>query len=227
MRFTTLVFGLLLASCQISQGGPKYPVTPEVAVDSTYMITVKLDNQEFKSGTAWIVAYKNDYSYLITAGHVCDDHVFAQELNLVMELVYKVKTYQLMDKNSNGYTVEEVARDFDILQPNKGDLCLLRVKGYLGDPLLISREDLYYNQRVDYVGAPRSLYGAGLAPTFSGVYCGKNWLCMPTAPGASGAAIFTREGVVGVLTNVHNDFPEMTFMRSRTALLDFLKKNGL
>lgn len=216
MRLITLLIALILTSCQLSHTGPKYPVTPNVAAESTFKITVDFGGLATSSGTAWTVAVKNGYTYFITAGHVCDMDPFPGI----------PKKFQIINSDDDSYNVEVVAVESDDEDIQK-DLCLLRLAGHLGNPLMIARFDPKYNDPLAYVGAPAGAFGNGLAPTYTGVECGGYHFCGPTTQGASGSAIFTRDGVIGVLVRVNMQFKFIVAYVSREALLDFLHKNGL
>lgn len=217
MRIITLLISLVLISCQISHVGPKWPVTPNVAAESTYKITVDYHQGPFfvgrSSGTAWTVAVKSGWTYFMTAGHVCDT-----------SLPGATKTFKIIDRNDDTYTVEVVAVEFDE-EDIQTDLCLLKLEGVLSNPLLIARSDPGYNDPLYYVGAPAGAFGGGLAPSFDGVECGGYHFCGPTTQGASGSAIFTREGVIGVLVRVNMNFKYIVSYVSRDRILDFLEKH--
>lgn len=221
MRLITLLIAFCLVSCQVAHVGPKWPVTPNVAAESTYKITVEFSAipgvpVAMSSGTAWTVAVKDGWSYVMTAGHVCALEVPGAP----------IKKFQLIASNDDAYDVTLAALDHDPEDVSK-DLCLLKIEGYLSDPLMISRTDPRYNDPLAYVGAPAGAWGNGMAPTFVGVECGGQHFCGPTTQGASGSAIFTRDGVIGVLVRVNMQFKFIVSYIPRETILDFLKKHKI
>ncbi len=212
---------MILSACQ----PPRYPMRPSVAVDSTFRIALELDGEVQSYGTAWIIDYKNGWTYLVTAGHVCEEREqILPGVDIWLSPPYEYKSYTLLSQHDQEYPAEDVAREYDGLGK---DVCLIRSFGYIGPALAISHREPEYGERVSYVGAPLALYGSGVAPTYSGVYIGGDYISAPTAPGASGSGVFTKDGIIGVLVTVYHRFDSITGITSRQALIDFLAKHGL
>ena len=177
------------------------------AAGSTFRLEVYAESEMLLgSGTAWVAAIQGEYSYLISAGHVCSNE-FA-------------KTYKLHGQDDTIYDVEET------MHASEPDLCLLRYKGMLARPLLIANRNPHYGELVSYVGAPFGMYGNDTAPYFTGHYMGSKYAGMPTAPGASGSAIWTPNGVFGVLVTVDPRFHHVTGFVPRQDLVNFLALAG-
>ncbi len=205
-----ILLTLALASCQVANvPGPSYPdTTPETAVDSTFRIeTDGLDMQPLGYGTAWIAGFKEGYTYLVTAGHVC---------------VEEAGSYKLLSRSGQNFTAVEVAQNDEV------DLCLLKTLGNIGPVLKIVGHYPEYGAKVSYVGAPLAMWGDdGLAPIYEGRYIGGAYVSAPTAPGASGSAIFTEEGVFAVLITVTRRFDSITGIVPPKDLVEFLKLAGI
>lgn len=218
---------LVLLACQA-------PVTYPRAVDaraSTFRVEgnhsvdgsrLSLGTDSYTSyGTAWVVFNEPDKSYLITAGHVCKMALWEVPEELGGGYFPQKSEYVLRSYASEEFTARVLARSSD------SDLCLLVTNHRIGPALHLATDYPAYDEPVMYVGAPSTIYGNGAAPVYRGVYAGSNVLAMPTAGGASGSAIMTRSGVVGVLTAVNRSFPNLTYMVLVDELRDFLRENRL
>lgn len=197
----------LLVSCGSANYRPNYPVTGADAAESTFRLEVYGEESRFLgSGTAWVVGVQAEYTYLISAGHVCANP--------------SALTYKLHSKDDAVFAVEQTMYSED------PDLCLLKYHGRLARPLLIATEMPRYGDWVSYVGAPFGLYGKGAAPYYSGRYIGSKYVGVETAPGASGSAIWTPRGVFGVLITVDSRFHHVTGFVPLQELVNFLAVAG-
>lgn len=214
---------VVLAACLqpsvIVRGPSSWAVTPDEAAASTFRIrglalvpvelvdgTIGTEVVEW-SGTAWIARATDDATQVITAGHVCLNDV---------EFPSALVTYTLVDTKGNETHAEVVKRADD------PDLCLLRAMPGLGTPLPLAPADPRYGVEVGYVGAPFSIWGGGRVPLYYGHYAGADMITAPTAPGASGSAVWSPAGVIGVLVRVHRGLNAATFIVSRAELVEFL-----
>lgn len=211
---------VLLIACQRTPRMlPGYPVTPQVAVESTFKVEQYLDGILNGSGTAWIVDHDKSQTYLVTAGHVCDHS----------EKPMAFTMFKLIDRNDK----ETWARPLmyhskhQVDEEGESDLCVLVALGNLGPALLLADELPEYGSWVTYVGAVMGQWGKGLAPVFDGRYSGWRVITAPTIGGASGAAIFTGEGVFGVLVAVDRRYHHMVWFVNLSELRDFLYVAGL
>lgn len=152
------------------------------------------------SATAWVVRNEMGRSLLMTAGHACPDGA----------------TFELLARDGSRTVATRLAVSPD------ADLCALTAP-QAGPPMAISRQDLYYDEPVAYVGAPARVFGDGRAPMFRGSYAGGDLITAPAAPGASGSAVFTTQGVVGVLVGIDPRLPGLTYMVPRSDLVKFME----
>jgi len=194
-----------LTSCVLQYGTPIKPISLQSAAESTFRVDiVGFDGQSLGSGTAWIVEYTNNTTYLITAGHVCagDDKSY----------------FKLFSKNSKSIPVDVVRFK------TEPDLCLLSYKGWINYPIPLASKDPNYGAETIYVGAPGGIYGYDMAPFFKGNYVGWHYVNNPASPGVSGSAVWTSEGVFGTLVAVNTNFHHLSFFVSRQDLVNFLNE---
>jgi hypothetical protein len=220
----------LAAACQSDTSYTRKPLFPDVetprltpakAVNSVFKVTLSIDGETDSSGTAWVASYskKSNKTYLVTAGHVCNADVPAEEES------DGARTYELLSQNDQTYDAVEVKRTFrelgDDLWPV--DLCVLSYSGYLADPLVMADRAPAYGEAVYYVGAPVGIYGNGAAPTFTGTYSGGQIVSILGMGGASGSAFFTSRGVIGVLVAGHRRFQGLFWLVSQEHLVDYIQ----
>lgn len=196
MHAAAIVVALTLAACQSPVA---YPVTPASAAASTFQLITRTA-ETGSMATAWVASNESGRSLLVTAGHACEDGP---------------AEYILLGQHDERYIVFKLDRSDD------PDLCTLLATEVVGPPLAVDVQDPYYDEPVAYVGAPQGIYGDGRAPMYRGNYAGGDMVTVIAAPGASGSAIFTSRGVVGVLVMVGR-MPGITLMVPRADLLAFL-----
>lgn len=196
---------VLLTSCAYVHNRPVYPITPTNAVTATFKVSVSTNNgMHLGSGTAWVVAIEGDFTYLLTAGHVCSGD-----------------KYKLLGHDNETYDADETMKSED------PDLCLLKHKGWISRPLSLAHTLPKYGQDIWYVGAPLGIYGSEASPMHHGYYVGTTHMSLPAAPGASGSAIWTPKGVFGVLVTVNRYWHHISGFVSIQEIRDFLKHAGL
>ena len=208
MKKILLVLSLLfaLAACQVARAAPNDGrVTTRDAASATYKI-VAYDRNPFEggegqwSGTAW----KLSDTYMVTAGHVCHPH-------LGFPPVFRVQNV-----GGQSWPVAVVKYELD----DEKDLCLLRAS-VPGESLPLAIEPAF-DQAVFYTGAPHGIWGDGVRPVYHGHYAGGNVVIIGGAPGASGSAVLTEHGVMGVLV-AGIESGNIIFVVSVSDLRDFLK----
>lgn len=203
-----LVF--LLVACR--NNPPGYPVTPQVAERSTFLVEKSFGGVGIGTGTAWIVEHDHAYTYLMTAGHVCDD------------MLAGMAEYKLIAKNTPVKHHVEMAQQ--IIRAKEPDLCILKAPGDLGPSLLLSEGLPEYGEEIAYVGAPIGIYGQGVAPLYFGRYIGNRYISAPGFGGASGSAVFTPNGVFGVLVTYNATFNNILGFVPIQEIEDFLWRAG-
>lgn len=177
-------------------------------------------------GTGWVVARDGGRSYIMTAGHVCETRQAIEDpdplgLGTGSMSVVKSVDYVLIAPSGQQYEGAEVVLDDDSV-----DLCVLSIKGDFGDPIPLASVDPQYGSRGWYVGAPRAIWGGGIAGIYEVTYSGRGTpfkggcdICdnemevfstSEGAPGASGSPILVNGRVVAVLNMVSSRFPTFT-----------------
>jgi hypothetical protein len=210
-----LILSVLLMSCLRAPLRPGYPVTVRAAQESTFMVEKAFDGVPVASGTAWIVDKDGTFTYLMTAGHVCAGT--ATRLDGSGSVMI---SYRLTSKDDVTMPALVLKAEQDV------DLCLLMAPGSLGEPLLLAEKMPEHGAPVTYVGAPMGFYGQGLAPVYDGRYLGNRFVGVPTIGGASGSALFTADGVFGVLVTVDQRYHHMVGFRHIYEIKDFLYRQG-
>lgn len=206
----SLLLALLLAACATTTPPPAVPpVTVSLAAAATLRVNVQAydgENEEWVTegyGTAWI-ARNEAVSFLVTAGHVCDG-----------------EGYTLTGRDGTEYNALVVKVD------PAYDLCLIRSEYVIGPELRLSAEAPTYDHPLAAVGAPLGVYGCedgscGMAPISRGFYAGGTLVSMPMYGGNSGSAVFTEQGVIGVLVQGYRQFPMLSFVEPLDHLQAFL-----
>lgn len=194
------------------------------------------------SGTAWVAATGPGRTFAMTAGHVCEsDKVY--HVRYIDWSTWTIKEaslpiisveHKLVAADGTEFTNAKVIRDEDLDEHFNGiDLCLLAVAGDLGDPLPIASSDPSYSRPAWVVGAPRGIWGGGIAPTALLTYSGRGNIfgtkdeglafTGPAAPGNSGSAIMVDGRVVGLLNLGSTIFPMHTAV-PHEELVSFLRR---
>lgn len=166
-----------------------FPTDADRAAGATYRVEISVAGIPLGSGTAWILKRTDDSVELMTAGHVCDT---------------PGASFDLMGRDSKHYRAVVVSA------AKEPDLCILRAEPETpGMPLGLALNMPDYGDTVSYVGAPLGIWGDGMAPYYVGHYAGADLVSIPGFGGASGSAVWTKEGVIGVLVSGYRAFPEM------------------
>lgn len=212
MRFI-LILALLL-SCQTGVLAPVYvPVdlAPTVAVHSTFRVFTKLNGEKMKSGTAFVISETE----VMTAGHVCSLGIQIEGLDLEFE-PEGIKSFTLQSQDDKYWEAELVRFS------KSPDLCILKVNTPLPPALPFAKSMPDWGDHTGYVGAPRGMWGKGTAMLYEGRYSGDSAVSIFTAPGASGSAVFTKDGVYGVLVAVHPESSSITLVEPLDKIRKFI-----
>lgn len=170
---------LLLIAFLLGCQHPEPPVTPAIAEASSY----KIFTPDSHMGTAWVV----DGRYLITAGHVCDAGP---------------GDYTLESSTGRKLAAHPIAWEQDY--SDMVDVCLVLADGELAPPLALADAMPAVGDAVGYVGYP-----LGELKRSTGKYLGDvdgpddhlddYTADAPCDHGASGSAMYSEDGVYGVL----------------------------
>jgi hypothetical protein len=196
----------LLLTCLLSGSvvaAPKESTvyTPDGVKDSVYKIVAIQGGENQWSGTAW----KLSEGFMMTAGHVCDT---AGEDGF---------TFRVMSRWNKEYPVEVIKFS------REPDLCLLSAPHVPGDPMGTLTLTPAYGETIWYSGAPVGVFGDGTVPFAEGVYIGGYKAMIAGYPGASGSAMYTKNGVFGVLVAGYRGTHLIEFVPA-WAVAQFLKE---
>lgn len=209
-----LLLSLLLLLALLSGGGaPKVEAAPTSAYDTaqaTYKI-VAYDSNPFLrgeglwSGTAWKVSPDE----MVTAGHVCDPDGGP------------VPVFRVFNIKGQSWPAEVIAWERD----DGHDLCVLKADP--PGPFLTLAPDLpAYDSPLFFVGAPYGIWGEDMRPIYHGRYAGGGLAVIGGGPGASGSAMQSEQGVIGVLV-AGIPGTQLIFFIPLQALRAFLDENGV
>lgn len=170
--------------------------------------TPGINGHEGSQGTAWAI----DNDYLVTAGHICDNHEEQFELGLVgPELT-------LIQAGSDGLEWDQVTARI-LGKDSERDVCILESVGHPFVPVILA-ENLDYVESGDPVsvtGAPRHAFPVRSdgfiisteAPRFAGAWGDMLYLKIDIDHGSSGSPVFWAGKVIG-MTVVLPRFPPHT-----------------
>jgi hypothetical protein len=152
------------------------------------------------SGTGTSVYTNENYSDVLTAGHVCVDYFSS--------LVGVNYDYKLIDFYGNEKPGDLIAIDFE------SDLCLLRV--YTNSTAVtLSATEMHSGMLVRYSGYPMGLYIPDNLHHFSGYYSGSDtdgfsMYSLAVTGGSSGSSVLNDAGeIVGLISSVTEDFAHL------------------
>ena len=175
----------------------------ELLADEEIPNSIKMNS----SGTAWVVKNTNKDAYLVTAGHVCGSDVYHSDIG-----DFPMKSLYTIESASGKLKIKaDVVKSDDDL-----DLCLLHVDYDVGQQLEFASADPVYGAEVEYIGEAGGIWGGGISPIYKGLFSGRGdlWnngnecltITMNLAGGASGSPLLYGGKVIGVITNMANNF---------------------
>jgi S1-C subfamily serine protease len=152
------------------------------------------------SGTGTTIRSGENFSDILTAGHVCIDYFLS-----FSDIGY---SYEILDFYGNERPGELIALD------EESDLCLIRI--YSESPAIpITNAEIISGASVRYSGYPMGLYMPGNLHHFSGYYSGSDLVgfsmfSLAVTGGSSGSAILNDDGeIVGVISSVTESFAHL------------------
>lgn len=174
------------------------------------------------SGSAIVVAKEENWSWAISAGHVCYPEVTD---NLVMW----TELWMSMAFNFHG----EYEPIFMVALDQVNDVCIFRVPMTNLPAVPLAKKMPNIGEKVFLGAYPLGIYNPGHVPFFEGYYAGilegRASYTIPVAGGASGGGIVNGDGeLVGVVSLAIDGFENVTLvpkLENVQTLLDVAKKN--
>lgn len=194
------------------------------------------------SGTSWVAVNLHIRSYAMTAGHVCEsgdsyelqfiDWNTWEVVSLKLPILKKEHTLVARD---GAEIIAKVIRDEDMDDSYNGnDLCLLGAPGDLGPSISIGNFDPEFGETCTVVGAPRGLWGGGIAVASDVKFSGRGSVFEVepdglafnglVAQGNSGSAVVCRGQALGVISLGSRQFPSLIHAVDYGRTAEFLKK---
>lgn len=173
-----LLFAFLSPPPSQASGSTSYDSAMATYKIMAYDANPFLRGEPMWSGTAW----KISPSEMVTAGHVCDNEGGPAPV------------FRVYNTEGQSWPADVIAYEYD----KDHDLCVLRASPP-GPSLRLAPAMPAYDSPVFYVGAPLGLWDDGMMPVYHGNYAGGSLVTILGSPGASGSAMQSRHGVVGVL----------------------------
>ena len=169
------------------------------------------------SGTGFGIAYHENSTIVMTAGHVCEP--LSDKTGF--ETKFSVVTIEGLEIPANPIAVSKTQ-----------DLCLVKIKKIL--PIAkIAKESPDNGDKIKYSGYPLGVFIPGTLHHFDGYMGGidaegNHLYNIPTVGGSSGSPIYNENGeVVAIISAVMTDFEHITFGVGLHNILLFLEENGL
>lgn len=181
---------LALAACNLVPA-PSTPVldTPVINADIATAATFMILAPDGSQGTGWAAGAR----HVVTAGHVCDGGK---------------GQYMAVSNDLQVFTVTPLVWE-DLFYSHRPpiDICVMGTEETLRVVLPLAPQMPYVGQRAEYVGFPSSIYKHSVGEYRGDIDGPEIFLSdyastAPCAPGASGSAMFTEDGVYGVLVRL-------------------------
>ncbi len=162
------------------------------------------------SGSGSVIGHNNGKTYVLTAGHVCEQ----PEGNIAIAIA--------VDGSGNVHEVESSKYSRD------PDLCVMRSKGTWGLPLEISDDGVEYGEKVLAMSAPNGIFSQNMVPLFDGAYSGNlssgdGVYTIPAMPGTSGSAVLNDDlEIIAVIHSATKGFQHIAIGTNADRVRKFL-----
>ena len=172
-----------------------------------------------------MVSTTENYSYILTAAHVCDySEIVDIEQGPIVLTVRQESELVTIDYFGN----ERLAAIVDVDHIN--DVCVLKVSGVWTEPIPIAGELATPGNRVYNIAAPLGIFSPGMVLMFEGFYAGSDPIgnhlyTIPTRPGSSGSPILNNRGaVVGMIHSAAHSLENVAISSSLVSIQDIVGK---
>ena len=171
------------------------------------------------TGTGFGIYHKRNYTYVLTAGHICSGLMKNPLSRDGPPPHYSIFT--LIDRAGVEYSAEVHAIS------DQADVCMLKTNNRIR-VTNIAKNSPTPGDQVHYSGYPTGLFIPGGMNYFDGRFSGRNnngdhLYSIPVASGASGSPVFNNDGeVIGLISAVLVDFHHLSIGVGRENLLEFI-----
>lgn len=176
-------------------------------------------------GSGAVVSTTENYSYILTAAHVCDHPETVDIAQGPIILTVKQEA-SLITVDYFGNERSASIMDLDHIN----DVCVLRVSGVWADPISIADELPSPGNRVYNIAAPLGIFSPGMVLMFEGFYAGADPMgnhlyTIPARPGSSGSPVLNNQGeVVGMIHSAALSLENVAISSSLVAIQDVVGK---
>ena len=206
-------------------------LTPVDCYDRALGVSCNDELQEFgvataeSRGSGAVVGVTENYSYILTAAHVCDHSELVEiKQGPIVLTVRQESSLITVDYFGNERTASILNLDYI------NDVCILKVSGVWTEPVSIAEELAGPGSRVYNIAAPLGIFSPGMVLMFEGFYAvgdpmGNHLYTIPTAPGSSGSPILNNKGeVVGMIHSAAVSLESVAISSSLVAIHDIVGK---
>jgi S1-C subfamily serine protease len=171
------------------------------------------------TGTGFGIYHKLNYTYVLTAGHICTGltkHPLSNE-----EPPEHTSVFTLVDRSGNEYSAQVHAIS------DQYDICLLKTDNRIRVTRL-AKNNPEPGDRIHYSGYPTGMYIPNGMNYFDGRFSGRSnngdhLYTIPVTSGASGSPVFNEDGeVVGLISAVLVEFHHLSIAVGRENILEFI-----
>lgn len=166
------------------------------------------------SATGVSIEGGNNFSIILTAGHVCTDSIKPGVISKI----------SITDMQGNSSAADVLLSS---LEP---DVCILYTNVKI-TPAELALEDPEVGDKIYYCGYPDGLYWPGVLHHFDGRYAGKINMSQPIynfpiVGGSSGAPVYNKKGeVIGIISAVTNNFEHVGIGVSSQQVYEYIMSN--
>ena len=173
------------------------------------------------SGSGFVVKNDQDGSYIMTAGHVCDD---SDVIKMFQRPGVTILKHQFVVIDIDGKRYNAKAIKFTMCE----DVCIAYTPELHRPPVKIALSEPQPGDEVLNLAAPLGVFDNNMIPIlhghYSGVaYEGKAIYTIPAIGGSSGSPVFNRRGeVIGMIHSVHYRFQFLAISPTHKEISDYI-----
>ena len=175
------------------------------------------------SGSGFVVKNDPDGSYIMTAGHVCDDSDVIRQFQQPNITILENK-FLAIDIDKNYHNAKTIA--FTMCE----DMCIAYVPGLFRPAVQVALFAPRQGDEALNLAAPLGVFDKQMIPIlhghFSGyTYGGKAIYTVPAIGGSSGSGIFNHRGeLIGMIHSAHVRFKFLSLSPTHEEISDYIRK---